>query len=88
MEEGPVKFRILFAAARRKRLRPLLTLGAWKWSGVMAAAAVTSGPRTKWRKPEFRFPRCRRMVYLAHSPTSLGVDRMSGATDHHYVESR
>nr|XP_037285344.1 protein dachsous-like [Rhipicephalus microplus] len=22
----------------------------------MAAAAVTSGPRTKWRKPEFRFP--------------------------------
>ncbi|KAH6938484.1 hypothetical protein HPB50_010003 [Hyalomma asiaticum] len=30
--------------------------GAWKWSGVMAAAAATSGPRTKWRKPEFRFP--------------------------------
>ncbi|KAL1443218.1 hypothetical protein MTO96_007555 [Rhipicephalus appendiculatus] len=53
----------------------------------MAAAAATSGPRTKWRKPEFRFPGVGWLT-RAHSPTSAGVDRMSGATDHHYVESR
>ncbi|XP_077554515.1 protocadherin Fat 4-like Cad96Ca isoform X2 [Haemaphysalis longicornis] len=66
-------------SAKRTKDERRSILGAWKWSGgAMAAAATTSGPRTKWRKLDFRF--ARGVGWLAAQALLLAVGALAQTT--------